>query len=248
MKFKNVLGRIAPIAIVVVSIITYVISPQSPKTKRPVPAGIASEQTCLADIEISNALRTLSYGPSYEDHERALAFLKATADHSSNCRKQVITRLMSAMNESTLDLTGATPRSDLWHYGPRLLGELKAIESLDLLVAKFQLDHDDLFPLHRHPALGGVIGMGEIALPKMQTVLREAPNPDTRLLAVYCIAWIGGPSAEKILRDALPSESDGCTSACIRATLKSFKNKRRPHQISDVGRTEWLSTFRCNGE
>ena len=249
MKFKNVLGRITPIAIVVVSIITYVTSRQPPKTNPSVPAGIVSEQPCLGDSEMSKALRTLSYGPSYEDHQRAFAFLKATAEHSPNCRKQVITRLMSAMKESPApDLTGSTPRSDLRHYAPQLLGELKAIESLDYLVANFQPDDEDWFPVIHNSAVSGVISMGEVALPKMQAVLKENPNPEIRQFAVFCIASIGGPSAEQILQDALLAESDECTTACIRATLKSFANTRRPHHISDIGRAEWLSTFMCNGE
>lgn len=248
MKVPNVIPRIAPIAIVVVSVIIYVIGRQSPKTNQLAPVGIASEQTCLSDSEISKALHTLSDGHPYEDQQKAVAFLKASAEFSPACRKQVVARLMSAMNQPKPDLPRDTPQINIWHYGPRLLGELKAVESLDLLVANFQLHDESWFPLIHDSAVSGIIEMGEVALPKMQAVLREYQNPATRQFAVFCVAMIGGPSAEKILQDALPSESDVCNSACIRATLKSFKNKRRPQHISDVGRTEWLSTFMCNGK
>lgn len=181
----------------------------------------------------------------YENQQKAVALLKATAGQSSICRKQVITNLMSAMDQPDLDLTGGTPQFFLWHYGTRLLGELKAVEALDLLIANFDLHDGSGFPLNHYPALGGVIDMGETALPKLEVELRENRNPYTRRHVVFCIALIGGQSAHEILKQAVKTESDPCVASCIRATLTEFDNKRRPHQISDVGRTTWYTTFLC---
>ena len=206
-----------------------------------------SFQACLSDSEVSTALRNVSYG-SYKDQQNAVADLKADAGRSTICRKQLIASLMTAMDQPNLDLTGGTPQFFLWHYGTQLLSELKATEALDLLIANFERHDGSGFPFNHYPALGGVIGMGEIALPKLQIALRDNPNPFTRRLTVFCIALIGGKSAQQILIQALDRESDSCVASCIRASLKALNNKRRPYYVSDEQRTTWYTTFLCNGD
>lgn len=208
---------------------------------------LASLQRCLSEGEVLVAVQTLSSG-RYADQQKAVALLKHGANVSTICRGQVITALVSAMDQPNLDLTGGTPQFYLWHYGTQLLGELKAVEALDLLIANFDLHDGTPFPLNHRPALGGVIDMGEIALPKLQVVLRQHPDRYTRRHAVFCVALIGGQSAHQILKEALTYESDPCVASCIRATLTAFDNKRRPNHISDEGRTPWYTTFLCNGE
>lgn len=206
-----------------------------------------SFQRCLSDSGISTALQTLSHG-TYQDQQKAVARLQADAGRSVTCRKRVITSLISAMDQPNLDLTGGTPQFFLWHYGTQLLADLKATEALDLLIANFERHDGSGFPFNHYPALGGVIGMGDIALPKLQIALRDNPNPFTRRLTVFCIALIGGHSAQQILRQALDKETDSCVASCIRATLSAFNNKRRPNFVSDELRTAWYTTFLCNGK
>jgi hypothetical protein len=247
MRRKPMLRVLLPFVIAVASIITNVIGRQPPEFRQVMPANVPFEQACLPDSKISTAVGSLSFG-SYEDQQEAVTFLKTSAERSTACRKQVIESLSTAMDQPDLDLTGGRPQFYLWLYGARILGELKAVEALDLLIANFHLHDGSGFPLNHYPALGGVIIMGEVALPKLRVVLRDNPNRYTRRHAVFCIALIGGRSAEEILKRALVRESDACTTSCIRATLTSFNNKRRPHHISDERRTDWYTTFLCNGE
>jgi hypothetical protein len=202
-------------------------------------------QDCSSGNDVLHAVRTLSLG-TYDEQQKAVAFLRAEAGRSSACRKQVVTNLMSAMDQPGLDLTSGTPQFFIWHYGARLLGDLRAIEALDLLIANFDLHDGSGFPLNHHPALNSVIDMGEIALPKLQTVLKEHPDRNTRRYAVFCIALTGGRSAHQILSQALKDEADPCVASCIQASLTAFNNKRRPHYISDEKRTAWYTTFLCN--
>jgi hypothetical protein len=155
---------------------------------------------------------------------------------------------MSAMDQPNVDLTGGTPQFFLWHYGTQLLGELKATEALDLLISNLDRHDGSGFPFNHYPALGGVINMGEIALPRLQAVLGENQNHFTRRLIVFSIALIGGQAAHQILTQALERETNPCVASCIRASLTAFANKRQPHHISDKSRTEWYTTFLCNGE
>jgi len=205
-------------------------------------------QGCLSEKKVSSAVGDLSFGKTYEVQQRAVALLRENANRSTSCRSQVITNLVSAMDQPNLDLTGGKPHFYLWHYGTRLLGELKAVEVLDLLIANFDRDDGTPFPFNHHPALGGIVDMGEIALPKLQTVLRNNPDRIARRYSVFCIALIGGSSAKEILRQALEGESDPCVAECIRASLTAFANKRRPYYVSDDVRTKWYSSFLCNGE
>ena len=247
MRCKSLFGLVLSITVLLATALASVVSWQSSEFAQPASGNLVALQGCASESEVATAVRILSYG-RYEDQQQAVAFLKGDSDRSSACRKQVITNLMSAMDQPSLDLTGGTPQFFLWHYGTQLLGELKATEALDLLIANFDRHDGSGFPLNHFPALRGVISMGEIALPKLQTVLRENPDRFTRRHTVFCIAQIGGRSAHQILRQALERESDSCVASCIRATLTAFSNRRRLYHISDESRTKWYTTFLCNGE
>ena len=244
MRFRRLLG-LSLLSVILMAAALATGMPPS-KSARPMPGNLPP-QGCLLDGEVSTALQTLSHG-GYEDQQKALALLKANAAQSTTCRKQVITSTMSAMDQPELDLTGGTPQFFLWHYGTQLLAELKATEALDLLIANLARHDGSGFPFNHYPALGGVIDMGEIALPKLQIALRDNPDRFSRRLTVFCIALIGGRSAQEILARALQEERDSCVASCIRASITAFNNKRRPHHISDEQRTTWYTTFLCNGE
>ena len=247
MQCDRLVSSVVSIAVLMATALAIEIRRPASEVARPALGNNIPLQSCLSDSEISMAVRTLSHG-RYEDQQKAVARLKADAMRSTTCRKQVTTSLMSAMDQPNIDLTGGTPQFFLWHYGTQLLGELKATEALDLLISN--IDHHDGsgFPFNHYPALGGVIDMGEVALPRLQAVLSENPNHFTRRLTVFCIALIGGQAAHQILRQALKRETEPCVASCIRASLKAFANKRQPHHISDESRTEWYTTFLCNGE
>lgn len=239
----NIVLTLSVVALTILILISP-ISRQVPKASQRAQQTLVQVEECLPVSETFVALQTLQVG-RYEEQQNALAFLRDRANRSNDCRRQVIKSLMSAMDQPNLDLTGGTSQFFLWHYGTRLLSELKAVEALDLLVANMDLHDGTPFPFDHHPALGAVIDMGEIALPKLQRLLLENSDRYTRQYAVFCIAQIGGQLARQILTNAINKESDPCVSSCIRASLNSFKNKRRPNHISDVGRTAWYSTFLC---
>jgi hypothetical protein len=182
-----------------------------------------SATTCPSVNEIPNALRKFSSDRESEiDEARALLLNKSR--ESRSCRREVITALMKAMDKPNLEITTDKDSYNLWLYGARLLGDLKAEEALDLLISHLGLINRTHFStsMNHQPALGGVIRMGPIAIPKLDAVLRHNHDPGLRYDAVYCIATIGGPSAVSSLREALDSESDECVRQSIRVSLDSF--------------------------
>lgn len=225
-------------------VLSNVIGQQHPGSRPSAVRNSRSGTTCQSDREVIRAVLTLSSG-RYADQQDAVNLLKVKARQSSSCRTQVITSLLSEMDQLRLELTGGTPQFYLWHYGTRLLGELKAVEALDLLIANFDRHDGTPFPFNHHPAIGAVIGIGEIALPKLQSALKEKRDPDVRRYAVFCIALIGGQHSKRILRQALRDEADPCVASCIKASLTAYKNRRRPSYISDEARTKWYTTFLC---
>lgn len=170
------------------------------------------------------------------------------ANRSTTCRKRVIATLVMAMDQPNVDLVRDRRSFYLWHYGSELLGDLRASEALDLLIKHLDLNDRTPFPLNHHPALVGVIRMGPIALPKLNIVLRQNPDRYMRRYAVFCIASIGGVSANQALRQALSSETDPCVKGFRQASLAAFKNSRVPNQVSGDDQSNWYSAFLCGGE
>jgi HEAT repeat protein len=149
---------------------------------------------------------------------------------------------MAAMDKPNLDFTTDEESHHLWLYGAEVLGDLKATEALDLLISHLTTRTATFSTSMNHqPALGGVIKMGSIAIPKLSAVLNDSPDPKMRYSAVYCMATIGGPTAVQSLEHALRTESDKCVSRLIRISLDSFDEAGN---IKDRG--EWFSGISCD--
>jgi hypothetical protein len=201
---------------------------------------VQSRIACLSERDISKALRGFEVGKDPGLHE-ARAFLLNRAKKSPECRKEVVSALMKAMDQPCLDFKNDIASYYLWREGSIVLGDLKATEALDLLTSHLGLSSNFFsLSLHQQPAVGGVIHMGPMAIPKLDALLRDSPDPMLRQTAVFCIATIGGPSAVRSLTDALPLESDKCISQIIRVSLESFDDKGHIKN-----RLEWSSGFMC---
>lgn len=196
---------------------------------------------CLPQVDYSYLIGHLSSGGEAEA-DQAKEVLISHSKRSSECRAEVIGVIMHSMDKPDLDFDGDANSYYLWRYGSELLGELKASEALDLLISHLD-SHTKTFSssMSHMPALRGVIEMGPMALPKLDTTLKGNPDPKMRHAAVYCIATIGGPSAIKSLQEALPSETDKCVSRFIRISLNSLDGSGK---LKDRG--EWFSGVSCN--
>ena len=195
---------------------------------------------CLSPDVLKNSIKLL--GESYNEAQRAHATLIKAAGKSARCRQQIISSIMEAMDKPGLDIRRNQGDYYLWREGSTLLGELKATEALDLLISHMGMsDGEWSVTMVHQPALGGIIEMGPIAIPKLRVIL-GSQDPATRHNAVYCIAQIGGPSALRVLKQALPSESDKCLRRFIQASIKSLDNEKKKLQNNG----EWLPAFLCN--
>ena len=225
-----------PIFVLLVVFTTGVDPQQGANVSRIVP----QDSECLSPGVLTNAIKQLS--ESYDEAQRAhTTFIKA-AGKSARCRQQIISSIMQVMDKPGLDIRRNQGEYYLWREGSTLLGKLKATEALDLLISHMGMsDGEWSVSMVHQPALGGIIQMGPIAIPKLRAVL-GSQDPATRHDAVYCITQIGGSSALRVLKQALPSESEKCLKRFIQASIKSLENEKK--KLQDNG--EWLPAFLCN--
>jgi len=134
-------------------------------------------------------------------------------------------------------------RFHVWRAGADTLGNLKAIEAIDFLVAHLDFSSGVYSTMmSQQPALHAVTAIGESAIPKLSDVLRQHPDWRMRMDAVYCISGIGGPSGERALKEALPSESDPCVKPFIQASIKLLNDRKR----KIYNNYDWFGAFMCN--
>jgi hypothetical protein len=207
---------------------------------------VAVSTACLSERNVSSAVQRLSSPLSDPELVEVKKVLFGSARRSQKCRKQVIAALITAMDKPNLDLLQDPASFDTWNYGAKLLGELKAAEALDLLITHLNITDGLSSNMNHYPAVGGVITMGPVAIPKLAAVLRGSSDPYMRRKTVFCIASIGGPAAMRALKKSQSLESDRCNSEFIRASIKALDNKRLPNQITSEDRLKWYSTFLCH--
>ena len=134
------------------------------------------------------------------------------------------------------------------------MGELRAIESLDLLISHLDLtngfhSNSKIF----QPAILGVRQMGQAAVPKLAIALQQNQRVGVRMAAAYCLTDIGGLSALNALRKAQKTEGNQCVSRFITLSLSTFSYKSKGQLVFDnkapqanvEARRNWLMAFEC---
>jgi len=194
-------------------------------------------QPCLTDDQLGQAVISLS--GNYNEAQTAQQLLREKARESSACRQRIITAVMKAMDKPNLDIRREQISNDLWREGAVLLGDLKAEESLDLLLSHIKMTNGEFsMTMSQQPALAGIVRMGPLAVPKLKLLLRS-DDSQARYFAVYCLYKIGGSSARRSLQQALPLESDRCVKRVIIVSLKEMRGIK-----PESG--EWSSAIFCS--
>lgn len=213
-----------------------------------------SNASCHHGLDIQAALRRLS-SDQEEESSHARWELFEYSRKSTSCRKEVVRGLTHAMDKPNLDFSEQPSDYYLWLEGSRLLGQLKAVESLDLLISHLDSTDGPLFStsMNHLPAIKGVIGMGSLAIPKLRDALFHNPNCEIRAAVVFCLTSIGGRLATTIMRQALLSESNRGVSRFLRLSLNFLVMRLNYHRTAnssdrkalDSARQEWIRSFGC---
>jgi hypothetical protein len=149
---------------------------------------------------------------------------------------------MEAMDRPNLDISRDQASANLWQEGSKLLGDLKATQSLDLLLSRIKMTDGEWSTTMTHqPALAGIVLMGPVAIPKLAKLLRNH-DWETRHYAVFCLANIGGLSARRAIERAVPMETHPCVKRLMLVSIKTIDGK---HGGLKQDHGEWAKAFMC---
>jgi hypothetical protein len=195
---------------------------------------------CLNDDQLARAVVSLSQ--QYPEAQAAQRVLRKSAKRSSACRHEIIAAVMKTMDKADLDISREQTDANLWREGATLLGDLRATESLDLLLSHITMTDGEWSSTMTHqPALEGIIRMGPVAIPKLQKLFQNQ-DWQTRHYAVYCLASIGGASAKRAIETAAPLETHQCVKRFMLASIKTIDVK---HGGVKPDNGEWAKAFMC---
>lgn len=195
---------------------------------------------CLTDDQLAKAVISLSR--EYDTAQAAQRLLRQTSKRSSACRQQVVAAVMNVMDKPDLDISRDQAHANLWREGAVLLGELKATESLDLLLSHIKMTDGGWSSTMTHqPALAGIVLIGPAAVDKLKDLLRNE-DWETRHYAVFCLANIGGISARRAIETAAPMESHPCVKRLMLVSINTIDVKQGGLK-QDHG--EWAKAFMC---
>src|SRR6202158_3842137 len=193
---------------------------------------------CLSQSELAEAVNNLLIESAAD---QAQLLLINYGKKSSECKKQVVNELSSMMSKHT-EIGSDVTSDSAWRRGTEVIANLRPYEALDFLISNLTL-HDGGIGSAHLPATEAVIKIGSMAIPKLYSVLRNSPDRQTRLFAVYCIGFIGGRSALHALKNALPTESDPRINKFIRLTIDAFQNTKLPNHLTSKDHTKSLLAF-----
>ena len=195
---------------------------------------------CSTDEELGEMVILLSR--QYDEAQAAQRLLRQRSERSSACRRRVVAAVMNAMDKPDLDIRRDRASANLWREGAVLLGELKATESLDLLLSHIKMTDGEWSTTMTHqPALAGIVLIGSAAVPKLRNLLRNQ-DCQTRHYAVFCLANIGGLSARRAIETAAAIEPHPCVKRLMLVSIETIDVK---HGGLKQDHGEWAKAFMC---
>jgi hypothetical protein len=216
-------------------------------------SSIVYKDDCTNESGIGMALLQFSSG-NYDQTHKARRALMNFARQSNACRQQVVHALMKAMDKPNLDFERQPSNYYLWREGSQLLGELNAIEALDLLISHLDKTNGfHSFSMVFQPAILGVRQMGQAAVPKLALALKKNPTASVRMAVAYCLTCIGGKLALTALTEAQAGETNQCVANFIKVSLNTFTYRSKSGLSFDNqapqadlnARRDWQMAFEC---
>ena len=178
------------------------------------------KQDQFGDERAIRLVRRLQWDDEVE-RGQAKKGLRSLARESAQLRQEVIQGSIKLVQASELSLRlSSSAHYDAWRFAAELLGELKATEALDVLIACIDCNNGlSGLSFDRFPALKAIIMIGPAAVPKLTDALRDT-RPATRSYAAFALGEIGGPDTKKALENALLSERDKDVVISIQIALR----------------------------
>lgn len=214
------------------------------------PQSNTASAACRTQVNVVAAIDKLSSEVQSETELVRKSLIHESIE-SPACRAEVVNGLIQAMNKPNLNFVFDRRSFYLWSNGSVILGELKAVEALDLLIEHLDLNDGEFSASMSHqPAYQGVTLMGVLAIPKLSLALQHK-NQRIRLASALCLTEIDGPDAVTALENALKTETDQCVRRFIEISILILEKERSrtlaqssTDELIDL-RRKLLASFRC---
>ena len=200
------------------------------------------QQQCISATEVTRLLESYTV-PSEAAVRNANEVILLREYRRADCQKLVVDSIVSVIDHTKTEISASAELFNLWSAGVRILGAMKAPESIDFLVSRLDVSSRRFSTtMSQQPALHAVIEIGPTAIASLSEVIQKSADRNMRLYAIYCLSRIGGILALQELNKALPTQTDECVSNFVKVSIHSLKNKN--HSLTNT--TEWFSAFTCN--
>jgi len=243
---------IGPLFIISSAVVLFSCAAKTRSTNDGPLAYAGARTSCGMTTDVSDVVSKLS-SENFADADQARKELLSQSKTSVECRKEIVDTLIRTMDKPHLNFLLDRPSFFLWSNGSALLGELKAVEALDLLIDHLDLNDGSFSASMSHqPAVSGVKAMGILAVPKLGIALQHNSNPRIRLAAALCLTEIGGPDSLRLLNQGLGSEADPCVSRFVRISIDILNHEQEAKALRDDDKTlvglkqKLIIAFRCN--
>jgi HEAT repeat protein len=175
--------------------------------------------------EVSKLLQKLQSADD-RDRKQAKKELGALARGSSEGREEAISELIKFVEGSNNRLRlSSEAHYDAWESAVALLGELKATEAIDSLIACIDCnDGTGGLSFDRYPALKALTKIGAEAVLKLTAALSD-PRFNTRKYAALALGEIGGQRATPAMEQALLMEQNPEVVASLKIALRTLKTE-----------------------
>jgi len=186
---------------------------------------VNQNQNQTATGEASKLLQKLQSADDL-NRKQAKKELGALARGSSEGREEAIRELIKLVegSDDRLRLTSKA-HYEAWESAVELLGELKATEAIDSLIACIDCnDGTGGLSFDRYPALKALTKLGAAAVPKLTAALSD-PRFNTRKYAALALGEIRDPSATPALEQALLMEQNPEVVASLKIALRTLKTE-----------------------
>lgn len=203
----------------------------------------------LCPLEVDEPLALVMTAPSEEIRSNVGKRLRGIAEESSQSRSQVIEALIQVVEHGPFREGSVAYR---WIIAVKLLGELRATESIDTLVKNIGQTGDHMSSsMHYGPVEIALSDIGEPAIPRLLEALSDdepmirqraistlarigtpalpkleeallSLNADTKCGAAWALAWIGGEEARFAIEGTIAIERDEAVWVKLNEALKEM--------------------------
>lgn len=148
----------------------------------------------LLQVDAKDGNTTITTAPSIQTQQDVHDSLLRIANQTSGSRSEVVEALLQVLEDP--QAREESPIAYRWTIAVDVLGELKAVEAIDILIKNLDRTGQPgvCISLSYHPVARALAKIGEPAVPQLIEVLSSSSDEDIRSQAEVAIVNVGEPA------------------------------------------------------